>query len=87
MFNSGQLFQMELRPPSAFARLNRKAVLNKVSGTLFIIFFNVHSPTDGSGGRLDQNRVLVGFNRSMNEHLNVDAGYPPNRQYGRVGRF
>lgn len=39
------------------------------------IFFNVNSPTNGPDGGLDQNRVFVGINRSVNAHLNVDIGY------------
>lgn len=39
------------------------------------IFFNLNSPTNGPDGGLDQNRLFVGINRSINEHLNVDTGY------------
>ena len=39
------------------------------------IFFNLNSPTNGPDSGLDQNRLFVGINRVMNEHLNVDAGY------------
>ena len=39
------------------------------------IFFNMNSPTNGPDGGLDQNRVFVGINRLINEHLNVDMGY------------
>ena len=39
------------------------------------IFFNLNSPTNGPDDGLDQNRLFVGINRVMNEHLNVDAGY------------
>jgi hypothetical protein len=39
------------------------------------IFFNLNSPTNGPDGGLDQNRVFAGINRSINDHLNVDAGY------------
>jgi len=39
------------------------------------IFFNLNSPTNGPDSGLDQNRVFVGINRSLNKHMNVDAGY------------
>jgi hypothetical protein len=39
------------------------------------IFFNMNSPTNGPDSGLDQNRVFVGINRSINKHLNVDMGY------------
>ena len=39
------------------------------------IFFNLNSPTNGPDDGLDQNRLFVGFNRVLNKHLNVDAGY------------
>ena len=32
---------------------------------------DIHGPDDG----LDQNRLFVGINRVMNEHVNLDAGY------------
>ena len=39
------------------------------------IFFNLNSPTNGPDGGMDQNRMFIGINRSVNEHLNVDVGY------------
>jgi len=39
------------------------------------IFFNLNSPTNGPDGGLDQNRVFIGINRSVNEHVNMDIGY------------
>ena len=38
-------------------------------------FVNFNSPPNGPAAGFDQNRLFVGFNRKVNEHLLVDTGY------------
>lgn len=39
------------------------------------VFVNLNSPEGGPVSGFDQNRLFIGINRLVNEHLNVDVGY------------